>query len=101
MRNSFANACGYEYLEFLEYGKKLLEKKTKPGTKRDSLSDPPIGNVIRVYNNVMEKSGLDLDEQGEKRLFDVIKDRLKENSTGATEKDIINIIALSKEKKQA
>ena len=101
MRNAFANACGYEYLEFLEYGRKLLEDKTEPGTKRESLSDPPIGNVIRVYNNVMKKSGLELDAQGEKRLFDVIKDRLKENSTGTTAKDILNIISLSEKKKQA
>ena len=101
MRSAFANACGYEYLEFLEYGKKLLENKSEPGIKRESISDPPIGNVIRVYNNVMKKSGLELDDQGEKRLFDVIKDRLKEKSTGAAEQDILNIISLSKENKQA
>ena len=47
MRKVFANACGYGYLEFLEYGKKLLEKKAEPGTKRDSLSDPPIGDVVK------------------------------------------------------
>ena len=101
MRNAFANACGYEYLDFLEYGRKLLEDKTEPGTKRESISDPPIGNVIRVYNNVMKKSDLELDAQGEKRLFDVIKNRLQENSTAATAKDILNIISLSKKKKQA
>jgi len=97
-RAALATACGYEYLEFLEFGKSLLENK-KTALKNQETS-PPVGNIIRIYNNILKKTGVDLPPEGQEELFNIIKDDLKKKSEKDTEKNIINIISLSKKRKQ-
>lgn len=97
-RAALATACGYEYLEFLEFGKSLIENN-KTALKNQETS-PPVGNIIRIYNNILKKTGVDLPPEGQEELFNIIKDDLKKKSEKDTEKNIINIISLSKKRKQ-
>lgn len=110
MQNSIAEACGYSYLDFLQFGQNLIENKQtdrKPPTplkksieNEDSTPSPQIGNVIRVYNNVIEKTGIKLDPKGQEILFNLIKKRLKEKASEAAEKEILDIISITSPRKQ-
>jgi len=91
-----AKACGYEYTDFLAKGEFLLT-----GTKiNESTKSPPVGNIIRVYNNILEKTGLDLDAEGQEKLFDLIKRRLTEKTAEAAEHEITEIISLTDKRKK-
>ena len=72
---------------------RVVQEKTKDDV--GASSHPPIGNVIRVYNNIIEKSGIELDPEGQQKLFDLVKKRLYENSEKETETEIMDIISFS------
>jgi len=108
-RKSIAKTCGYEYIDFLQYGKDLIERNTVEHSKTEKsrlkkqlsssdIVEPPIGNVIRVYNNIIEKAGIELDEEGQEKLFKLIKRRLKYHSWKDTETEIIDIISLAEKR---
>ena len=91
-----AKACGYEYTDFLAKGEFLLTgKKVIKSTE-----SPPVGNIIRVYNNILERTGLELDEEGQEKLFNLIKRRLSEKTAEAAEKEITEIISLTDKRKK-
>jgi len=102
-----ANACGYEYFDFLQLGKSLVDGSQKIKTSQkdrfenlQSKAKPQIGNVIRVYNNVLEKTGIELDEEGQEKLFNLIKERLQEKAVEAAEKDLLDIISITSLRKK-
>ena len=84
------------YSDFLAKGESLLT-----GTKTiKSTESPPVGNIIRVYNNILERTGLELDEEGQEKLFNLIKRRLSEKTAEAAEKEITEIISLTDKRKK-
>lgn len=92
-RASLAKACGFEYENFLDYGKTLIEGKNNFGNTEGN--NIPIGNVIKVYNNILEKTGIELNATGQEKLFNLIKQRLQGKAADATEKDLLDVISLT------
>ena len=92
-----AKACGYSYEDFLMVGKKLLEKGQEaetaddpPETKQQK-PQPPVGNVIRVYNNILERTGIELDAEGQEKLFNLIRRKLRENAEKEVQDEFVDI----------
>jgi len=103
-QKAIATACGYTYEQFLELGKNLLEKRADSETTKES--DPkkketptvPVGNVIRVYNNILEKTGIKLDPEGQEKLFNLVRRKLAENQEKAVQEEFVDIISISDRK---
>ncbi len=101
------------YLDMLNIGQQIndgiLPEKNSPIELKENKKDAPasssgaeanktppqIGNVIRVYNNVVEKTGIKLDAEGQEKLFNLIKQRLQEKAADAAEKDLLDVISLT------
>ena len=91
----FAKACGFKTISsFIESVSPEDNKTIKPK------KSPSVGNIIRVYNNILEKTGLDLDAEGQEKLFDLIKRRLTEKTAEAAEHEITEIISLTDKRKK-
>jgi len=95
-----AMACGYTYEDFLTLGKELLEGSNdhKSGAENTETTQPPIGNVIRVYNNILDKTGIKLNPEGQEKLFNLVRRRLAENAEKAVQEEFIDIISISDRK---
>ncbi len=98
----FAKACGFEtVISFIESGSpKTQLSKSEDISVIKSTKPPEVGNIIRVYNNILEKTGLDLDAEGQEKLFNLIKRRLSEKTAEAAEKEITEIISLTDKRKK-
>jgi len=96
LREKIVNYFKMPYSDFLAKGELLLT-----GTKTlKQKNSPPVGNIIRVYNNILEKTGLELDAEGQEKLFDLIKRRLTEKTSEAAENEITEIISLTDKRKK-
>ena len=97
--------AGYSYIEYLQLGRRLVKgessacfNKSIPGieeSRAESQPKPPIGNVIRVYNTILEKTGIQLNAEGQEKLFNLIKKKLHEKTVEAAEQDFVEILSLS------
>jgi len=94
-----AEACGYDYLDFLQLGQKLIEGSAEtPVPEKDNRKKPPVGNVIRVYNNIMKKTGIELDAEGQEKLFNLIRRKLEENAAKEVENEFFDIASIWNQK---
>ena len=98
----FAKACGFETVNsFIESCFPKTQLSTPEGIKETKTTkSPAIGNIIKVYNNILEKTGLDLDAEGQEKLFELIKRRLSEKTAEAAEHEITEIISLTDKRKK-
>ena len=88
-----AKACGLS-MDYL-----LWDKKSEPTKTKTKSSPPPVGNAIRIYNNVLKRTGLELDAEGQEKLFKLIQDMLKEEAElEETEDSIVNSISIASHK---
>ena len=94
---NIAKACGSSYEDFLMLGKKLLKEGLEAEAADDSPEpkkqkpQPPVGNVIRVYNNILERTGIELDAEGQEKLFNLIRRKLQENAEKEVQDEFVDI----------
>jgi len=80
-------------------GEIFLENGQKSKKKEAPISKPPVGNAIRIYNNVLKRTGLELDAVGQEQLFKLIQDMLAEEAElEETEDNIVNSISITNHK---
>lgn len=79
-------------------GEMFLENGQNPIKRNAPVSKPPVGNAIRVYNNVLKRTGLELDPEGQEKLFKIIQDMLADDETDETENSIVNSISITNHK---
>ena len=105
LQNDLAEACGYSYEDFLMLGKRILENNShaestseKKADEKETRSKPPVGNVIRVYNNILERTGIELDAEGQEKLFNLIRRKLEENAAKEVENEFLDIASIWNQK---
>ncbi|NOX32536.1 MAG: hypothetical protein GXP56_02195 [Deltaproteobacteria bacterium] len=64
-----ANACGYDYLSFLQYGKDLLEgKSATPPNKLISINP-----AVKLLNECIQKAGVEINAKQKEAVTKIIR----------------------------
>lgn len=98
------------YLEMLNLGYQLTKGNSPISLhnrpKEDILNIdkkiliPQIGDVIKVFNNVINEMEMELSPEGQEKLFNLIKKKLNEKNCEEVEKEILDIISITSPKRK-
>ena len=78
-----------------KYSSEQYNRQQKNYSQQNKENPPPISNVIRIYNSILQKTGIELSPEAQEKLFNLVRKKLHEQADEAAEKELLDVISLT------